>query len=82
MTPEQLARTTIDKILGLAGWTVQDATNPNLFAARGVALREFSLKTGHGEADYLLFVARKAVGIVEAKKQGTPLTGVEVRSAR
>ncbi len=81
-TPEALARLAIDAALERAGWAVQDATNPNLFAARGVALREFSLKTGHGEADYLLFVDRKAVGVVEAKKQGTPLTGVEIQSAR
>ncbi len=53
-TPEALARLAIDAALERAGWAVQDAANPNLFAARGVALREFSLKTGHGEADYLL----------------------------
>ncbi len=29
---------------------------------------------GHGGADYLLFVDRKAVGVIEAKKKGTPLT--------
>ena len=25
---------------------------------------------GHGDADYLLFVDRKAVGVIEAKKEG------------
>ena len=32
----------------------------NLWAGRGVAVREFPLKTGF--ADYLLFVDRKTVG--------------------
>jgi type I restriction enzyme R subunit len=81
-TPESLARLTIDAALARAGWSVQDAATANLHAARGVAVREFPLKSGHGEADYLLFVNARAVGVVEAKKQGTPLTGVEIQSAR
>ena len=32
----------------------------NLGAGRGVAVREFPMAAGHGEADYLLFVDRKA----------------------
>jgi type I restriction enzyme, R subunit len=32
--------------------------------------------------DYLLFVDRKAVGAIEARKAGTPLIGVEWQSAR
>lgn len=82
MTPEQSARKNIDAALERAGWAVQDTSTANLYASRGVALREFSLKPGHGEADYLLFVDAKAAGVVEAKKQGTPLTGVEIQSAR
>lgn len=46
----------------------------NLFAGPGVAVREFSLETGY--ADYLLFVDQKAVGIVEAKSEGTTLSAV------
>ena len=53
----------------------------NLHAARGVAIREFPLKPGHGFADYLLYVDGKAGGVVEAKKQGATLTGVEIQSA-
>ena len=45
----------------------------NLYAASGVAVREFVMATGHGRADYLLFVDRKAAGAVEAKPSGTPL---------
>ncbi|HNC53198.1 MAG TPA: hypothetical protein PLO14_13330 [Accumulibacter sp.] len=47
-----------------------------------MALREFPLAEGHGTADYLLCVDGKAAGIIEAKRQGATLTGVEVQSAR
>ena len=47
-----------------------------------MAIREFVLNEGHGFADYLLYVDGKAVGVVEAKKQGATLTGVEVQTAR
>ena len=72
-TPEEQARETIDASLEAAGWRVQDRAALNLDAARGVAVREFSLKTGY--ADYLLFADRKAVGVVEAKPAGTTLSG-------
>ena len=52
----------------------------NLSAARGVAVREFGLKPGHGTADYLLYVDGKAAGVVEAKPVGHTLTGVETQS--
>lgn len=38
----------------------------NLYAGRGVAAREYPLTWG--SADYLLFVDRQAVGVIEAKK--------------
>ncbi len=72
-SPEQRARTKIDERLEAAGWHVQDYDELNLSAARGVAVREFPLKTG--TADYLLFVDRKAIGGVEAKPAGMPLSG-------
>ena len=46
----------------------------NLHAGRGVAVREYPLQTGY--ADYLLFVERKAAGVLEAKAEGIPLAGV------
>src|SRR5712691_282452 len=82
MKPEERARLDIDRQLAEAGWAVQDATAANLHAARGVAVREFPLATGHGKADYLLYVDRKAVGAVEAKKAGTTLTSVELQAAK
>ena len=53
-TPEQRARTNIDRLLEQAGWAVQNESALNLYASRGVAVREFPLRSGHGTADYLL----------------------------
>lgn len=80
--PEQLARADIDRLLSAAGWAVQDVNTASLHAARGVALREFPLDAGFGFADYLLYLDGRAVGVIEAKKRGATLTGVEVQSAR
>ncbi|HEY6141514.1 MAG TPA: type I restriction-modification enzyme R subunit C-terminal domain-containing protein [Thermoanaerobaculia bacterium] len=82
MKPEDRARVDIDRQLTQAGWVVQDADKADLHTSRGVAIREFPLARGHGKADYLLYVDRRAVGAVEAKKQGTTLTAVEVQSAK
>jgi hypothetical protein len=82
MTPEARARLNIDKLLGQAGWHVCDVGNANIRAATGVAIREFPLDAGHGFADYLLYVNGKACGVIEAKKEGATLSGVEVQSAR
>ena len=82
MTPEQQARANIDKMLTRAGWAVQDADLINVYASKGVAVREFPLKSGHGHADYLLYVNQRAAGVVEAKPEGFTLTGVEVQSEK
>ena len=80
MHSEQNARQKIDKQLEQAGWIVQNISTFNLGASLGVAVREFSLETGH--ADYLLFVDRKAVGVIEAKPEGTTLSGVAEQSGK
>jgi len=80
MKPEEKARQKIDKLLELAGWTIQDYNELNLSASFGVIVREFPLKTG--AADYLIFVDRKAVGVIEAKPEGTSLTGVDTQSEK
>ncbi len=72
----------IDEMLGAAGWSVQDARAVNLAASRGVAVREFVMRRPHGRADYLLFLDGHAAGVVEAKKEGETLTGVEHQSAK
>jgi type I restriction enzyme R subunit len=81
-TPEDQARLNIDRLLTDSGWVVQDRKAINLYAGRGVAVREFPMRSGHGEADYLLFVDAMAVGVVEAKAEGHTLTGVEIQTAK
>ncbi|MGB6130656.1 MAG: DEAD/DEAH box helicase family protein [Acidobacteriaceae bacterium] len=82
MTPEQKARETIDNLLNLAGWIVQDRDQANIDAGPGVAIREFSLGQGFGEADYLLFVTGQAAGAIEAKKEGSTLIGFEKQTQK
>jgi type I restriction enzyme R subunit len=77
--PEQIARKQIDAQLASCGWMVQDYRQFNPSASRGIALREAPLKSG--ACDYLLLVDRKAVGVIEAKKEGTLLSGVAEQSS-
>ena len=80
--PEEQARTVIDAALDRAGWAVQDRNEMNLAARRGVAVRGYPMKTGHGFADYLLFVDEKPVGVIEAKPFGHTLSGVQVQARK
>jgi type I restriction enzyme R subunit len=82
LEPEEEARKEIDSSLARAGWIVQDRKEANIYTGRGVAIREVSLKRGHGEADYLLYIDGKAAGAIEAKPVGTTLTGVERQSEK
>ena len=82
LTPEAKARVAIDGMLGAAGWMVQDARAVNLAAAHGVAVREFVMRRPHGRADYLLFLEDAAAGVIEAKKEGETLRGVQWQSAK
>ncbi len=80
MTPEEQARKNIDTLLEKAGWIIQDRNQLNLGAGLGVAVREYPLKVG--TADYLLFVDRKAVGVIEAKSEGYTQSGVAEQSEK
>ena len=80
MTPEQEARREIDRQLEQCGWQVQSHAEMNISDGRGVAVREFPLKTG--SADYLLYADGKAIGVIEAKPEGHTLTGVELQSGK
>ncbi|MEH2235001.1 type I restriction endonuclease subunit R [Nostoc sp.] len=78
MTPEEQARVKIDQLITDAGWIIQDYKQINLGASLGIAVREYPLKSGF--VDYLLIINRKAAGVIEAKKVGTTLSGVETQS--
>ncbi len=75
--PEQKARDKIDELLKQAGWTVQSAKKIDPNAGLGQAVREY--QTDVGPADYVLFVDKKAVGVIEAKREdlGHKITEVE-----
>jgi type I restriction enzyme R subunit len=79
---EGQARLEIDALLEAAGWRVQDRSKMNLYDGAGQAVREFTLKDGHGRVDYLLFVDQTPVGTIEAKPAGTTLTEVELQSLK
>lgn len=78
--PEQKARDNIDEMLAEAGWVVQDNKKINFNAGLGIAIKEY--QTDAGPADYVLFVDKQAVGVIEAKPEdwGHKITTVEVQS--
>ena len=80
LAPEAKARMEIDTQLEACGWVVQDYQSAAVAAAMGVAVRE--VPTDAGPADYVLYVDRQAVGVVEAKPLGTTLTGVEPQTRK
>ena len=65
--PEQKARDNIDKMLKRSGWAVVDKNDINWSLGPGLAVREY--QTDAGPVDYVLFVDREPVGIIEAKKE-------------
>ena len=78
---EQRARNQIDAKLVDAGWIVQHRTAINFHAGPGIAVREY--QTDVGPADYVLFLDKQAVGVIEAKPEewGHKITTVEDQSA-
>ena len=80
-TPEQQARDNIDLMLEQAGWKVQSKKKIDFSAGFGIAVREY--QTDVGPADYVLFIDKKPVGVVEAKQEewGQKITTVEEQSA-
>jgi type I restriction enzyme R subunit len=79
LNSEEQARLKINELLAAAGWHVCHIKGLNLSAHRGIAIREFPLP-GHRFADYLLYIDGKSVGVIEAKKVGATLIGVESQS--
>jgi type I restriction enzyme R subunit len=54
-TPESRARETIDLLLLAAGWIVQSQDEANVTAGRGVAIREFPLKSGYSYSIFTFY---------------------------
>ena len=70
----------IDEKLSQAGWFVQNKNKLDFNAGLGIAVREY--QTDAGPADYVLFIDKKPVGVVEAKPEhwGQKITTVEEQS--
>lgn len=66
MSPEEKARLEIDKQLIECGYVLQDMTEINPSASKGVIVREYPTDTG--PVDYLIFIDKKPVGVIEAKE--------------
>ena len=82
LNPEEQARVLIDEQLVAAGWVVQDREAIDLVNHVGVAVREVIMDKWAGRADYVLYLNRKMVGVIEAKPQGTTLMAVQWQSHR
>jgi type I restriction enzyme R subunit len=80
LSPEARARLLIDKQLEQAGWSVQDRDAIDLVNHLGVAVREAILNSTAGRVDYLLYLDRRVVGVIEAKPAGTTLSEVQWQS--
>jgi type I site-specific restriction endonuclease len=67
-------------MLEQAGWKVQPRKKIDFNAGPGIAVREYD--TDVGPADYVLFVNKQAVGVIEAKPEnwGQKITTVEDQS--
>lgn len=77
--PEDRSRAEIDAKLLACGWVVQNRDEMNLSAGSGVAVREFA--TSQGPADYALFIDQVLCGVIEAKADGTTLSGFSEQAA-
>ena len=64
--PEERARVKIDEQLVEAGWHIADRSHFT-YDHKATALTEGLLEGNH-EADYLLFVDGKVIGVLEAKR--------------
>lgn len=67
MHSEEKARLEIDKKLEEVGYVIQDYSQLNIRASKGVIVREFPTSTG--PVDYLIFINGQAVGVIEAKAE-------------
>lgn len=68
-------------MLEAAGWHIQNYAERDTAAALGVAVREYRLRADQ-RADYLLFIGGVAIGVIEAKPEGTTLSGALQQAQR
>ncbi|GBE20336.1 type-1 restriction enzyme R protein [archaeon BMS3Abin17] len=81
LRPEDKARhEKINPQLDAVGWNIQNYKIANVHSSKGVAVEYFQM--GKDQADYVLFVNGKAVGVIEAKKEGESLMGKEPQTAK
>ena len=66
LKPEEQARVLIDEMLAAAGWAVVPRSE-YMDVPHAQAVTE-ALTKGNNEADYLLFLDGKAIGVLEAKR--------------
>jgi hypothetical protein len=76
MLPEEKARVKIDKQLRNAGW---DVVSRNEYLPNSTTAVKEALMVGNTESDYLLFVDRKAIAVVEAKREDNNPLGDDVK---
>lgn len=77
---EAQVRERLDKLLRSAGWKLQDKNEENLYAGQGVAVKEVHTRGGY--ADYLLYIDRKLVGVIEAKREGEDLAKAQRQASQ
>lgn len=80
MKPEERARIGIDTKLIQSGWQIQSFRDFNPSSGNGIAVTEYPTESEF--ADYILFIERKPVGVIEAKKAGETLSGVHEQTVR
>ena len=73
LKPEEEARVLIDEMLAEAGWAVVSRSE-YLNVPYAQAVTE-ALTKGNHEADYLLFLDGRAIGVLEAKRKENSLGG-------
>lgn len=82
MTPEDQVRIAIDIRLAQSGWLVRDMLQLNLGACLREAVRGYPANSG--PVDYVLFVERQAVDVIEAKckEAGENIAAVDLQTER
>ena len=79
LLPEQKAREKKDKMMSEAGWQI--VPRAQYSPAVSASAIEEGLLQGHLEADYLLFLDGKAIGVLEAKEERKELSEVVAEQA-